>query len=293
MLLPEKSIPYKSFVKTALVDALREQFRVHPDASLRRTKVSVDYPNTANKYPTVIVRFFEREIKNIGVGHVEFLEVGENWLTAGFFPPNDTLTLSPQMTTGTPVVPGPFLITGVQVYEYPFKHFIYNGDIEFAILALSSQDRDLISDALITTLAMSGPTLDGGTPSDFFKRIYSPIFDFDPGDDVDPWRYNFVNLNTDRIAGFGETQNPAPWMTEDQLQYQSSYRVGVMGEFYSLPPIVKGPTGPILHINLLPYIEDLEPIPIGKATVAAYNPPVTSIPIPGINGTENDPAPWE
>jgi hypothetical protein len=183
----------------------------------------------------------------------------------------------------------PFLQTGEQSYLYPFKHFIYNGDIEFAIIALSSKDRDLISDALITILALSDPA----QPTDFWWNIYSPIFDFDPGDDVDPWRYNFVNLNTDRMAGFGETQNPAPWLTEDQLQYQSSYRVGVMGEFYSLPPTVRPPTGPLAKVTLLPYMEDLEEMPEGQASVPGYTPPASSIVIPGIPSTIDDPAPWE
>lgn len=253
MLLPERSIPYKTFVKTALVLALREQFKNYPDASLRRTKVSVDYPNTTNLYPTVIVRFFERTVSNIGIGHVEFLTV------------NDTDNL-----------------------VAPFKHFIYNGDIEFAILALSSKDRDLISDALVSILAMSDPS----EPSDFFNRIYSPLFDFDPGDAVDPFRYNFINLNTDQILGFGETQNPAPWLTEDQLQYQSSYRVGVMGEFYSLPPGIAAPSGPLLHVNLLPYMQDLESVPTGRAAESGYAPPDSSIVIPPVTSTESDPAPW-
>lgn len=254
MLLPEKSIPYKTFVKSTLVLALREQFRNHPDVSLRRTKVSIDYPNTAASYPTVLIRFFEREISNIGIGHVEFLYIDEE-----------------------------------QTILYPFKHFLYNGDIELAILSLSSKDRDLISDALVTILAMSGPN----NPTDFYNKISSPIFDLDPGDDVDPFRYNFVNLNTDKISGFGETQNPAPWLTEDQLQYQSSYRIGIMGEFYSLPPITQTSLGILNKVNILPYLDGVDSIPTGVTAASGYSPPTTSITIPAVTGTTSDPAEWE
>lgn len=253
MLLPERSIPYKTFVKTALVLALREQFKNHPDASMRRTKVSVDYPNTQASYPTVIVRFFEREITNMGVGHVETIFVDE-----------------------------------AETKTWPFKHFLYTGDIEFAILALSSKDRDLISDSLVTVLALSDPN----RPTDFFSRIYAPAFDLNPSDALKSFRWNFVNLNTDRILGFGETQNPAPWLTEDQLQYQSSYRVGIFGEFYSLPPDSIPPSAQLAKVNILPYMEDLEPQPTGQTGRAAINPPTSSIPIPAVPDTTNDPAEW-
>lgn len=255
MLLPERSIPYKTFIKTALVLALRDVFNANPDAQLRRTKVSIDYPNTAAQYPSVIVRFFEREIANAGVGHVEFLMVTDET---------------------------------VETELYPFRHYFYNGDIEFAITALSSRDRDLVSDALITALASSDPRW----PSAFFRHIYLPTFDLNVSDEVDPTRYNFVNLNTDKIGGFGETQNPAPWLSEDQLQYQSSYRVGIFGEFYSLPPDANTPVGIVSKVNIIPYEGRLADAPGGLPTIPAYSPPDTSFDIPERAGTEDDPAEW-
>lgn len=254
MLLPERSIPYKTFVKTALVLALREQFKNHPDSGLRRTKVSIDYPNTQASYPTIIVRFFEREITNMGVGHVEFIYIDE-----------------------------------LDTISYPFRHFLYTGDIEFAIMALSSKDRDLISDALVTVLALSDPT----RQTDFFDRIYEPTFDLNPSDAYDSFRYNFLNLNTDKVMGFGETQNPAPWLTEDQLQYQSSYRIGVFGEFYSLPPDTPVATQQLAKVNLLPYLDGIEPVPVGQTGHVGYSPPTTSIAIPAVPDTTDDPAEWQ
>lgn len=226
LMLPEKTIRYKTYVKTALVNALRDVFTNHPDPLLARTKITIDYPTTENMYPTIIVRFYERDIRNAGVGHVEYL-----------------------MREGTELTP---------VYD-KFKHYLYDGDIEFAIYALSTKDRDLLADSLIQTLAMADMA---GYTNNFISRIYFPP---DDTDGVDEPRYNFVNINTDKISGFGETQTQQPWLSEDQLQYQTSYRVNIYGEFYSLPPlddVVPG-FGVVEQVNLFPYIADLEPVPTG------------------------------
>src|SRR4051812_31881558 len=117
-MLPEQTIRYKTYVKTALVEALRSVFSNHPDSLLQRTKVSIDYPTSENKYPTVLVRFFEGKITNAGVGHVESL-----------------------------------LREGTAIYD-KYRHYLYHGDIEFAVYALSSKDRDLIADTLVQTIGM-------------------------------------------------------------------------------------------------------------------------------------------
>lgn len=226
-MLPEQTIRYKTSIKYALVEALRSVFSNHPDTLLRRTKVSIDYPTTENMYPTVIVRFYEREIRNAGIGHVEYLARTENGLETAI--------------------------------KDKFKHYLYNGDIEFAVFALSSRDRDLIADTIVQTLGMAEMAT---YTNNFIARLYFPPEDTT---DIDEYRYNFVNLNTDLISGFGETQTQQPWLSEDQLQYQTSYRVGIYGEFYSLPPLADVNTGIgiIERVDLFPYIEDLEELPTG------------------------------
>lgn len=225
LMLPERTIRYKTYVKTALVTALRDVFKVHPDPLLRKTKITIDYPTSENMYPTIIVRFYERDIRNAGVGHVEYLP-----------------------RQGTELAP---------IYD-KFKHYLYNGDIEFAIYALSTRDRDLLADSLVQTIAMAD--MEAYT-NNFLNRIYFPPDDNEGVDE--PW-YNFVNLNTDKISGFGETQTQQPWLSEDQLQYQTSYRVGIYGEFYSLPPLDTIPGhGLIETVNLYPYMTDLEEVPEG------------------------------
>src|SRR3954466_1146318 len=160
-ILPEKTIPYKTYIKTSLVEALREVFTHHPDARLKTrtdaqgnrvgTKVSIEYPTSQTQYPSVIIRFFERSIENMGVGHIEYLFT-------------DT----------------------THSYVWPFRHYRYTGDIEFGIYALTSLDRDLISDALIQALAM--PDTSNYTEA-FWNRIYASEITTDDFQDWDRWNY--------------------------------------------------------------------------------------------------------
>lgn len=227
MPLAEKTVPYKTWIKQSLVEALREVFDGHVDELIGRTNVTIEFPTEKAKYPAIIVRFFERDIHNAGVGHEEVLT-----------------------------------INGA---DFRFKHYLYTGDIEFAIHALSSLDRDLISDSLVQTLGMGDLT---EYTNRFFQRIYDAESTTYP-----KATYNYINLNTDRVSGFGETQTPAPWMPEDVLVYQTSYRVGISGEFYSLPPVDQDALGYVEEVDQYPYLEDIEPIPDGADDPAPWQPP--------------------
>src|SRR5205807_3756699 len=95
-LLPEQTIRYKTFVKAALVEALREVFVNHPDTLIQNSKISIDYPTSQARYPTVLVRYHERQIRNAGVGHVEYI-----------------------------------LREGSTTIVDRFRHYLYDGDIEY------------------------------------------------------------------------------------------------------------------------------------------------------------------
>lgn len=212
--LPEKTIKYKTYIKTALVESLKPVFNDHLDEKLKPTKVTIDLPKDRQMFPAVVVRFYEKEIKNSGVGHIEH-----------FADSNDQ--------------------------AWKFKHYFYNGDIEFAIYALSSLDRDLIADTLVQTISM-GDLAD--YTNNFFARIYPENLDAIP-DSVG----HYININADRIQGFGETQTATPWNAEDDFVYTTSYRVNVFGEFYSLPQDV--PYDFVKEVFTYPYIEDIESPP--------------------------------
>jgi hypothetical protein len=234
---PERTIKYKTYVKTALVESFRDVFKDHVDQALRRVKVTIDFPKSEADYPCLIVRFFERDIKNAGIGH-------EEMITA-------------RTGDGSNMPDG---------QTFRFKHYFYNGDLEFAIYTLSSLDRDLISDTLVQTLGMAD--LESWT-NHFLSRIYP---DESRGKIPDAiWHY--ININTDLMQGFGETQSPTPWGSEDDLIYQTSYRIRTFGEFYSVPPNV--PLEFIEEVLQYPYIQDVEEVPTGDPNDdGAWQPPI-------------------
>lgn len=224
--LGQQTIKYKTYIKTALVESLRDVFSNHVDTLLSKTHVTIDYPRDEAKYPAVIVRFFEREISGAGIAHTEMIPI----------------------------------YTG-DTYEgtFKFKHYIYKGDVEFAVYALSSLDRDLIADTLVQTIAFGELT---GYTNRFFNRIYTDDENRYP-DSV----WHNIHINTDKIQGFGETQQPTPWASEDDLIYQTSYRSAVFGDFYSLPPDL--PVGLIERVTPYPYIAGVEDVPTGDVNDGA------------------------
>ncbi len=226
MALLERTIPYKTYIKQTLVEGIRGVFNNHPDNLLKGVNATIEFPNEQASYPAVIVRFFEREIHNAGVGHYEVLT-----------------------------------IDGA---DYKFMHYLYTGDIEFAIHALSSYDRDLVADSLVQTLTM-------GSLAPYTRRFGERIYP-EPVEEYPKSEYNYIALNTDRITGFGETQTPAPWQPEDVFVYQTSYRCGVSGEFYSLPPETSDALGYVEQVNVFPWILDIETRPDGTDDPAEWQP---------------------
>jgi hypothetical protein len=216
MATPEKTIHYKTSIKRSMVESMREVFAGHPDKLLAKTKVSIEYPQDKNLYPSVIVRFFESQIKNMGVGHFEVV---------------------------------PVEVAGGGIQNKKFKHYLYTGQIEFAIYALSSIDRDLIADTIVQTLSMGD--LQEYT-NKFFMRVYESV--------LPESQTNFININTDIIQGLGEAETPAPWEPDTQMVYQTSYRCDVGGEFYSLEETDKT-FGILEKVNQKPYVKDIEEPP--------------------------------
>jgi hypothetical protein len=225
------TIRYKTYVKQALVEALQNVFKLHPDKILAKTKIGIDFPVTELDYPMIIIRFLGRSVYNAGVGHIE--------------------------TLPDKVDPTKF---------HKFKHNLYKGDIEFAIYTLSSYDRDLIGDSLVQIISMGDLE---SYSNEFFKRIYDYNY---PNDAYTP-NTHYININTDQINDFGETQGLAPWMPEDVYVFQSSYRVGIFGEFYSR--IVDNVSyGLVEKVETYPYRSQFDPEPLP-------------------NPNPLDPSPWE
>lgn len=231
--MPQMTVRYKTYVKKALVQAVRGVFDNHKDKLLARTKVTLDYPRSNAEIPSVIVRLHERDIRNMGVGHEEHIHLdGPNGEPQG---------------------------TGV----YKFGHSLYHAEIEYAIIALSSLDRDYISDTIVQTIMMG--KLEGYTNT-FFERIYPDERQEHYPDSI----WHTISINSDVVTGGGESQSPVPWEAEDDLLYQTTYRTEVMGEFYSVPPNL--PNGYITNVLLFPYIGGLEDIPEGDSKAQLWEP---------------------
>jgi hypothetical protein len=144
-----------------------------------------------------------------------------------------------------------------------FKHLLYTGDLEFTILALSTLDRDLISDSIVEILMLGD--LQPWT-NQWLTRVYRPDPNLEPAS-VE----HFININTDTLEPSGESQAPVPWEAEDQLIYTVSYRTNVLGELYSRAP----------SQEVFGFVERVETYP--------YDPWVGE-PVP--NPHPEDPEPW-
>lgn len=220
-LIPQSSLHYKTFIKESVVSALRLSMGEYiTDITLVKTKIDIDYSSNEADYPAVVVKFYERDNLSSGVAHIEY---GPDPNADGFY--------------------------------IPYQHRLYHGDMSFEIYALSSLDRDLVTDALIEILAMGQSNPEAST---FYTRLYTTL-------QQAYYQYHFLVFNTDEISGYGEQAGIAPWGPEDTLLYQASYRIPVIGEFYSLPPASPSSSGVVSEVDIYPW-DPLDPSDIDPST---------------------------
>lgn len=110
---------YTIGIKREIVTALKPMFgNDFPIENLRnRVYVGLEYPYTPVQYPAIYITYQPRELRNIGVGHIEYS--------------NDD--------SGTPVA---------------IKHWYFSGTINFNIMTLSPFERDQLGAALVNILAL-------------------------------------------------------------------------------------------------------------------------------------------
>lgn len=131
------TVQYRSFLKRAAKQAMEKAFTSHPDPTVNRTQVALDFGNGDFSLPAVIVKFNEQTLPNAGVGHYEW------W---------------------------PLLEDPDQFVE--MQHRLYKGSIQFDVYARDSLDRDLVADALIETLAMDEVSAPGLA---FITHFYNEV----------------------------------------------------------------------------------------------------------------------
>lgn len=229
----QHTIGYKTVLKQSVVDALRAVFEEHPDELLQDTKVRLQTSFEEADYPVIVVSYRESDVVDSGVGHYERVEhEGGGW--------------------------------------YRRRRKRYHGTLVFTVYALSTLDRDIISDALVETIMM--PTVHAYTDY-FMSRIYH-VEEFErlkglPAGTLGTAHYfNFINLGNQKLTAGGESAVPAPWGAEDVLIYQTSYSIPVMGEVLSLPPNVFYTL--IEEVRQYPYVGGIDPIPTGTVDPAPW-----------------------
>lgn len=230
----QHTIRYKTYLKQCIVEALTAVFEDHPDTLLQDTKVRLESSFEEADYPTIVVGFQETDVRDAGVGHYErsFDETSGLW------------------------------------YKQRRKH--YYGNLTFTISALSTLDRDLISDALVETIMMS-PVRE--YTNYFLTRIYEPeeferMKAMPTGSIGTAHYYNLLNLANQKLQPSGESEVPAPWGAEDVLVYQAGYSIATFGEVLSLPPVVLYTL--ISDVRQYPYVRPIDPVPTGADDPALW-----------------------
>lgn len=217
----QQTVRYRTYIKETMTEALRRVFENHPDPLLSSTKITPELPTDEASFPAVIVRYYNRSLRNAGIGHHE-------WFLA------------------TPVGYEP------KLYQ-KFKHFMYSGDIEFKVLALSSKDRDFLADALVQTIGMAEAEA-------YTKAFLTRVYDSDQTAEPQSL-YHFINLATDDFQELGDQEQSAPWMEEDLLVYSSTFRVPIFGEFYSRLLTDQTSYGFVQKVEVYPWIPVLQTEP--------------------------------
>jgi hypothetical protein len=292
----QQTLQYKTFLKRTVTEALQNAFALYEDPTLLKAKIGPDYQTTRVNFPSIVVKFYEQQLKNAGVGHkewgpeVDVIELeGKGKITEGSGVLSGLNTVDDLYPGVTEVkgngIPAKAIIirilseTSVLLSQNAFEtretnlslrgelsinekfieyhHSIYHGDIALEVYGLSSVDRDKITDALVEVVQMGTVGEEGKS---FQERIYDTI-------GLSPYsNWHFIAVNTDLFSGYGEREEMAPWMAEDTWVYRCEYRVPILGEFYSITPKEdKGSLGLVKRVKVYPWnTEGISDTPEGK-----------------------------
>lgn len=197
---------YPLAVKQEIISSIRPYFGPsYPDPDYaNKIRISLEWPREQIHFPSIFITFTEGPVRNVGIGHYEhdFNEQGE------------------------PVI---------------LRHYMFDGQINFSVLALSPIDRDKVSGGLINLLAFSDVLPE-------FEGFLDEISDDD---------YVSLVINTEQITPHGETTAPVPWGNQDEMIFENIYSVPVHGEFYSNP--ATGELVTIDDVEVWPYRPSEQP----------------------------------
>lgn len=134
----EQSASYKTLIKSSLVTSLRSVFtESYHDPQFQNLRIDPEFSLTRVTWPAIYIRYNEGEVRNAGVGHLEFFADPSGFIRK-------------------------------------WMHSVFVGNIEFDIITESPLDRDILSDALVEVIRFG--TLDP-LLSNFFTGIYGNVTD--------------------------------------------------------------------------------------------------------------------
>ncbi len=176
-------------VKTAVMISLKEA--VTGSSLDLDTDISVDmeYPQEVAAFPAIWVQFSITKLQRAGLSHEVMTKSAEgNW--------------------------------------EPVQEWIFEGRITITIAALTSLERDRISDRIISLLAFARPPMlvltDPTKDTKQYRSLLTSLAE-------NP--YVSLTLNTDSMIPGGQTVTQAPYDPENLLVYEDNYSMDMVGNF--------------------------------------------------------------
>lgn len=188
--LPRSSGGVIQAIKTGTVQGLRDALT---GTSLfdkdQRVYVSLEYPMQKIQYPGMWVQFSVSKLNRAGIGHEITKKIGDNWVF--------------------------------------IQEWMVEGRVTITVVALSSLDRDRLSDAVIVSLAFARPpdlVLSNRAQDTKQNRGFITALDENP--------YIAVTLQLDTlIPGGQQVTQGTPWGDDAALVYEDSYSFDLVGNF--------------------------------------------------------------
>lgn len=188
-------------VKRAVMNALREALTgTTLNHLVNGTNVTVDmeYPIEKENYPGIWVQFSFNEIVQAGIGHEPLLR-----------------TVVTEAAGDTPE----------DVNWEPIREFQFKGRVTLTIVALTSLERDRLSDAVITMLAFSRPPETVLTKTDEDTKQFRQLIG-----SLARNPYVSISINHDQIIPGGQAMTTGvPW-DEEIPGYEDTYSFDILGQ---------------------------------------------------------------
>jgi hypothetical protein len=225
-------------VYTNVIPALREAFdgSYSRDSQLADLRITQNYPLKKIDYPCVVVEYQPQSVMSAGVGHVEwFTDPRGRWRK--------------------------------------WKHNRFEGTLSLRVFALTTKDRDIISDALVELIRFGDldPQL-----NKFFEVIYPQDGDLTAEEAEAGYTYSYnafdqLMLNSDQLYSLGNSAQIAPWAPEDVLVYSGGWSTNLHGSYYNVYPTVDWSR--VTRIRIEAYTTDQYGLPFDEDLTVAWVPP--------------------